>query len=77
MVDAWKYIRSTDDPDELYDLNSDREEQRNLHDAHPEIVERLAAVLDEHLAAYPLTNELPKLSREEREALEALGYGSD
>jgi arylsulfatase A-like enzyme len=77
VVDGWKYIRSTDDPDELYDLNSDREEQRNLHGARPEIVERLAAVLDEHLAAYPLTNELPKLSRKEREALEALGYGSD
>ncbi len=76
-VDGWKYIRSSDDPDELYDLNSDREENHNLHDARPGVVEGLAAVLDEHLAAYPLVNALPKLSEEEQQALEALGYGSD
>jgi choline-sulfatase len=76
-VGPWKYIRATDDPDELYDLNSDREEIRNLHDARPAVVARLAAVLDEHLATYPLSNDPPQLTEKEREALEALGYGSD
>jgi len=75
VSEDWKYIRATDDPDELYDSSVDREELHNVLDEHPDIVDRLGAVLDAHLAAYPSTDELPKLSEPERRALEALGYG--
>ncbi len=72
----WKYIRSTDAVDELYDLAADRTESVNRFEANPEVAARLAAELDAHLARHPLNDEPPVLSDDERRALEALGYGS-
>jgi uncharacterized sulfatase len=44
----WKAVRPLWSADiELYDLASDIGEQRNLAERHPEIVKRLAAMMDE------------------------------
>jgi len=68
---AWKYIEATEP--ELYDLRSDPGETENLHDAHPEIVSRLAAVLEE-VEASERTGDAASLDESDRRALESLGY---
>jgi arylsulfatase A-like enzyme len=56
--DRWNYVTSIHEEDptpELYDLETDPEEQRNVHDAHPDIVgqqrTRLEAVVGQPLPA--------------------------
>ncbi|MCH7813305.1 MAG: sulfatase [Planctomycetes bacterium] len=46
----WKYIVSTDERRELYDLSADPDELHNLIDDHPEQADRLAAFIDQWLA---------------------------
>jgi arylsulfatase A-like enzyme len=69
----WKYIRASDDPDELYDLREDPGERRNLYAADSREAARLGAILERHLAAHP-EPAAPPLGDEERRGLEALGY---
>ncbi|MCK4545915.1 MAG: sulfatase [Candidatus Eisenbacteria sp.] len=71
----WKYIHSTEEPDELYNLQLDPGELRNLVEEEPD---RAASMLDDLQAwigeAGVCCEELPELSDEAREKLKALGY---
>jgi choline-sulfatase len=73
-VPRWKYIRAAHDPDELYDLDADPEETRNVLASHGEKEAELAGILDAYLAEMPAPRPAPPLTDEERRALEALGY---
>jgi Flp pilus assembly protein TadD len=77
-IDGWKLIRCT--RSELYNVAEDPQEQVDLQAAHPEVVTRLASLLDETRAS---TSQLAadihdaarlSLSDETREQLAALGY---
>ncbi len=56
---------------ELYDLNADPAEARNLHGAESDVASRLAALLPEESEWPPAVG---AVSEEERRALESLGY---
>jgi arylsulfatase A-like enzyme len=72
--DRWKYIRATEDPDELYDLVADPKERRDLHDENPDAAAHLGAILDAALERHP-DRVVPVAPTEEvRRGLEALGY---
>ncbi len=48
--DKWKLLYNYETLDyELYDLDSDIAEKKNLADSHPEVVKRLGAMLQQHL----------------------------
>jgi len=70
----WKYIRATEDPDELYDLVADPEERQNIHEANPAAAARLGGILDASLARHPDRTVAVEPSEEVRRGLEALGY---
>jgi arylsulfatase A-like enzyme len=70
----WKYIRATEDPDELYDLEADPMERFDLHDANPETAARLGGILDAALARHPDRAISIEPGEEVRRGLEALGY---
>jgi arylsulfatase A-like enzyme len=70
----WKLIRAEDGPEELYDLQSDPGETRNLRGDRPEIAAELAALLERHAATRSGVAAQPELTEEQRRALEALGY---
>ena len=72
--DRWKYIRATEDPDELYDLVADPNELHDLHDAEPDAVARLGDILDAALARHPDRVVSIEPGEEVRRGLEALGY---
>jgi arylsulfatase A-like enzyme len=72
--DNWKYIRASEDADELYDLAADPHELRNLHEAHPEIAARLGGILNAALAHHPERPAATLPGDEVRRGLEALGY---
>ena len=82
--DGWKLIRHTkrndDGPEfELFDHRKDRLDRDDLAESHPEMVERLKAVLEErrHLAravSLPETESLEGMSDEELRRLRSLGY---
>lgn len=67
----WKYIESTEP--ELFDLEADPGERRNLFEDRPDVVARLAAVLEERMREETSAAEV-ELDEAEREALESLGY---
>ncbi|MCP5057789.1 MAG: sulfatase-like hydrolase/transferase [bacterium] len=71
----WKYIEGDLlKTRELFDLEADRGEQRNLASSRPEKARELASRLEERRRQHDADpNEAP-LSPEDREALEALGY---
>jgi arylsulfatase A-like enzyme len=70
----WKYIAGADDQEELYDLETDPGELRDLAVRRPDVVKQLRARLEEKRAtAAPRRPEAP-LSEEARRGLEALGY---
>jgi len=76
----YKLIHSSDDRHELFDLEQDPSEQRNLIDERPEVAERLALALAELEAAEgagPVEPDTTPLDAELRERLEALGYLGD
>ncbi len=56
---------------ELYDLNADPDEARNLHGAESDVASQLAALLPEESEWPPAVG---AVSEEERRALESLGY---
>ncbi len=71
----WKYIATTEGTEELYDLDADPAETRNVAAERRDVVGRLRAVLRDRIDELPLTVLEPgKLTPELREELEALGY---
>lgn len=77
----WKLLHSSDSAHELYDLESDPGETRNLADSEPEVVKRLSAYLEERLARgsrfpRPVRPNAPppELTAEEEAELRELGY---
>ena len=70
-TERWKYIRAP--RPELYDLIADPGEIRNLHDADPDVVGRLSALVD---AALAMESDIPPtpLDAESAERLRSLGY---
>jgi arylsulfatase A-like enzyme len=69
----WKYLSGREP--ELYDLQSDPDETRNLAAAQPKVARELAAVARRLLAEHPLTVlDAGELAPELREQLRALGY---
>jgi arylsulfatase A-like enzyme/cytochrome c-type biogenesis protein CcmH/NrfG len=75
-TDKWKYILSP--RSELYDLEEDPEETKNLVGARPEVVARLERELEGLKKEFSSSRSLPikELSPEEKEKLRALGYVS-
>jgi arylsulfatase A-like enzyme len=73
----YKYIRSSDGESELYKLDSDPGETRNVIGDHPDIVATLAKQLDDYMTARGRAKavaEEPALTPEELKKLKALGY---
>ena len=72
----YKYISSSDDRNELYDLQADVTESRNLLQTEPDVARRLAS----ELKAFKSTPQTPAvgdssvLDARQRELLETLGY---
>jgi len=74
-TEKWKYIRTT--RPELYDLEHDPAETRDLAGAHPERVDKLESQLrdfESRLAAYQAPG--VQLSEQDRRALASLGYAA-
>lgn len=71
---SWKYIVEADSKTEiLYDLQRDPDEKVNAKDAHPEVASRLRDELERWRRGHgPVRNQI--ISKEQAEALEALGY---
>lgn len=81
MVGPWKALFSmTEAPPELYRLDRDPGETRNLAAEHPQVLAELRERVSDHVkAAQSLTgargvSEIPSLTSEERRRLKALGY---
>ena len=82
QTDRFKLVRSVDgSTEELYDLESDPGETRNVAADHPEVVAEHRALLEAHLARGARLALRPEsqdgtaeLGDELRERLEALGY---
>jgi arylsulfatase A-like enzyme len=66
----------TEPIEELFDAATDRDELNNIASSNPEIVKRLRAVAESHLAAEPVWGEAPTRELDELELnqLRALGY---
>jgi arylsulfatase A-like enzyme len=74
--DRYKYIRSNDGKNELYDLRSDPGEQTNLIDDNEPIAHRCAGELESFQRARPTTAPEPvrTLNAQTLEQMRALGY---
>jgi arylsulfatase A-like enzyme len=74
--ERWKLIHTLEtDEVELFDLERDPREQRNVAGEHPQVVDRLRALADSTLAAPPPAGEpAAPMNRALLEKLEALGY---
>ncbi len=85
--DDWCYVyrdnrrRNTDypegEPQELYDLQADPDQQHNVLDEHPEVVERLHAEVERHVEFVESTDEeveAVETTAEIEQRLEDLGY---
>jgi hypothetical protein len=70
----WKYIWASEAAHELYDLEADPGEQRNVLTEHADVAADLRGLLERHVAALPQPKEAAPLSDETRNALRALGY---
>jgi arylsulfatase A-like enzyme len=73
----WKYISSSDNMNELYDIVADPDERTNLMSSKPRIAARLSEQLRALLSAPVRPHEevtVPSYSEEELERLRALGY---
>jgi len=68
----WKYIRCPEP--ELYNLAADPAEGRNVLAQHPEVAARMEDELDGFLADASAPDARRRLSPQERERLESLGY---
>jgi arylsulfatase A-like enzyme len=84
IYDGWKLVRNSKRIDdtaelELYDHKTDPLDRKNIAAENPEVVKRLAAMLEEHRktaidSALPAANANTKMSAEEMERLRSLGY---
>ena len=72
--DRWKYVFSSDEPHELYDLAADPGEQHNVAGSQTERASAMREMIEKHVAALPRPHEAAPLSDETRRALQALGY---
>ncbi len=73
----WKYIRSSDERHELYDLSRDPGETVNLVASNPEVASRLARQLEQWLESRrPVTPPAPlvEMDEEDLKRLKSLGY---
>jgi arylsulfatase A-like enzyme len=72
----WKYVHATEKPDELYDLQSDPFELRNVIDEQPQVArrlrERILSLVGD--ARQPRTAAADSLPAEHLRELRALGY---
>lgn len=86
---AWRTVRTEDwkliriphpekDIIELYNMNTDPEEQHNLEQTHPEEVESLLTILDDIEKRVPADSLIipvqPEIDEETKEMLESIGY---
>jgi hypothetical protein len=72
-----KWIQSSDGADELYDLDADPAERRNLGAVRPNDAARMRALLEDRLSRLPDSappERVPAPGEDERRELEALGY---
>lgn len=76
ITEKWKLIRNFDDQSyELYNLENDPGEQRNLVDTRPAVLDDLVPALQARLGAQGKeVGEPVRLSNEEHERLKSLGY---
>lgn len=72
----WKLIRSEGTPAELYDLEADPNESRNVGRAHPDVVRELSALIDQLVAESPPPPEPAALEPEVTDELRELGYAN-
>jgi len=73
----FKYIESTDGVNELYDLENDRAESKNLFQFRPELTGRMKTALEDFYASRERSTELidqEPLTEEETRRLKSLGY---
>ena len=76
-MEGFKYIQVSNGKHELYDLNKDPRELKNLFETMPEKAKQMQAYLENQLSAVePVVTkkELPVIDRETEENLKALGY---
>ncbi|WP_335998986.1 sulfatase [Halorientalis halophila] len=74
--EEWKFVRR-DSGEELYDLEADPDENRNVIDDHPEVAERLGETIDDHVRAIDETgSDLVEVEMDEdvKARLRDLGY---
>jgi arylsulfatase A-like enzyme len=74
--DRWKLIERPDDV-ELYDIRTDPDEQENVSQDHPDVVEELAAIIDSYRQKADQTDEQldsVAIDGEVQDRLEQLGY---
>ncbi|MCP4658708.1 MAG: sulfatase-like hydrolase/transferase [bacterium] len=76
MRGPWKYIhhRRYAERSELYDLDRDRREEHNLYASHPELVRTFQLELGARRVLPGQRSGRERMSEEDRERLEALGY---
>jgi arylsulfatase A-like enzyme len=73
--DRWKYIWASNEPEELYDLEADPHELKNIAPAHPEEVSTLKEEMEKYWVLVDKGEIKPqKLDKETRKELKALGY---
>ncbi|WP_225335213.1 sulfatase [Halomicrobium urmianum] len=72
----YKYIRGSDGSEELYDVRNDPDETDDVADTHDDIVDELAAQLDEWLTSFNHADTADNVSMNEdtKARLEDLGY---
>lgn len=75
-TDKYKYIRGSDDTQELYNIQDDSTEQSNLVETRPDVVKRLDGTLDEWLDSFEQTEQSEDVSMADdtMSRLENLGY---
>jgi arylsulfatase A-like enzyme len=72
-ADGWKYVH-TEDSSQLYDLEADPDEQRDVHDENPRVAARLRRTIPDRLFGRDTKSPRPPENEVGKEQLEALGY---
>jgi arylsulfatase A-like enzyme len=71
--DGWKYIHTSDE-NELYHLEADPDESRNVVDEHPSVAARLERIIPDKLLERDIKEPREPQDEVDREQLDALGY---